>query len=213
MKSKVILFINLLLLVVLISFFGSPGVRSTGASESVVGSLSPSDSGQGQLKIGIVSLRTVFIESKRIFAYKQEVTSERQRIQSELEDVAKQITAGEGALKALVRGSSDYIIQMKDLLQKKARLESDKEFYGQALAMKEQRITEDIYKAILEQSSVVAKRKGLTLVLEKSEIDLPASSPNQLELVMGTNKVLYSGGCVDITKEVTEGVDANVVTK
>jgi Skp family chaperone for outer membrane proteins len=212
MKSKIILFVNLALLVILIAVFGSPAVTSIGASESAIGGFI-SSSEAGQLKIGIVSLRKVFMESKRIGAYKQEVTFERQQIQGELENLAKQIEAGEGALKALVRGSSDYIAQMKELIQKKTQLESDKEFYGQALGMKEQRITEDIYKAILQQSSVVAKQKGLALVLEKSEIDLPASSPNQLELVMGTNKVLYSRGCVDITKEVTDGVDASVVTK
>jgi Skp family chaperone for outer membrane proteins len=211
MKSKVILLVNLALLVILIAVFGSPAVTSIGAAESVPGSFGSSDA--GPLKIGIVSLRKVFMESKRIGAYKQVVTSERQQIQAQLENLAKEIEAGEGALKALVRGSSDYIAQMKELIQKKTQLESDKEFYGQALAMKEQRITEDIYKAILEQSSVVARRKGLALVLEKSEIDFPASSPNQLELVMGTNKVLYSGGCVDITKEVTDGVDSSVVTK
>ncbi len=211
MKSKVILLINLSLLVILISFIGSPSVSSTGASESVIGSFSSSDT--GQLKIGIVSLRTVFIESKWIGAYKQEVTFESQQLQAKLTDLAKEIEAGEGALKARVRGSSDYITQMKELIRKKSQLASDKEFFSQALAMKEQRITEAIYQAILQQSSLVAKRKGLALVLEKSEIDFPASSLNQLELVMGTNKVLYSGGCVDITKEVTDGVDAGVATK
>ncbi|MHC4213382.1 MAG: OmpH/Skp family outer membrane protein, partial [Planctomycetota bacterium] len=185
MKSKVILLINLSLLVILISFIGSPSVSSTGASESVIGSFSSSDA--GPLKIGIVSLRTVFMESKQIAAYKQKVTFERQRIQGDLENLGKEIAASEGALKALKRGSSDYISQMKEWIQKKAKLESDKEFFSQALAMEEQRITEDIYKAILQQSSIVAKRKGLALVLEKSEIDFPASSLNQLELVMGTN--------------------------
>lgn len=211
MKSKVILLVNLSLLVVLIAFFGSPAVTSIGAAESVPDSVV--SVGAGQLKIRIVSLRTVFMESKQIGVYKQDVTFERQRIQAELENDAKEIDAGEGALNALVRGSSDYLSQMKELIQKKTKLESDKKFYGQALAMKEQRITEDIYKAILEQSNVIARQKGLALVLEKSEIDLPASSLNQLELVMGTNKVLYSGGCVDITKEVTTGVDSSVVTK
>ncbi len=212
MKSKIILIVNLALLIILIAVFGNPAVTSIGASESAIAGFT-SSSDAGQLKIGIVSLRTVFMESKRIAAYKQEVTFERQQIQGELENLAKEIEASEGALKARVRGSSDYITQMKELIQKKFQLESDKEFFSKALAMKEQRITEDIYKAILQQSGIVARQKGLALVLEKSEIDFPASSPNQLELLMGTNKVLYSQGCVDITKEVTDGVDASVVTK
>ena len=211
MKSKVILLMNLTLLVLLISVFGNPVVTSIVASESVPGSFSSSDT--AQLKIGIVSLRKVFMESKWIAAYKQEVTSEGQLIQGDLENLRKEIAAGEGALKALKRGSSDYISQMKELFQKKAKLQSNQEFFSQALSMKEQRITEDIYKAVLEQSSIIARQKGLALVLEKSDIDLPASSLNQLELVMGTNKVLYSQGCVDITKEVTDGVDASVATK
>jgi Skp family chaperone for outer membrane proteins len=211
MKSKVILLVNLVLLVILIAVFGNPAVTSIGAAESVPGNVV--SVGAVQLKIGIVSVRTVFMESTRIATYKQEVTFERQQIQAGLENDAKEIEAGEGALNALVRGSSDYLSQMKELIQKQTKLESDKKFYGQALAMKEQRITEDIYKMILEQSSIVAKQKGLALVLEKSEIVLPAPSLSQLDAIMGTNKVLYSGGCVDITKEVTDGVDASVVTK
>ena len=83
-----------------------------------------------------------------------------------------------------------------------------KEFYGQSMALQQQRITEELYQAILEQSAAVAKQKGLDLVLEKSEPEIPAQNGTQLELAMGTHKVLYSGGCVDITAEVTAGVDA-----
>jgi Skp family chaperone for outer membrane proteins len=212
MKSKVILIVNLSLLVILIAVFGSPGVTSIGAAEAQTGSVA--DVGAGPLKIGVVSIREIFSNSKWVAAYRQDVTLERQQIRGQLENLAKEIEAGEGALKDhLVRGSSDYIAQLKEVIQNKTKLESDREFYSQVLAMKEQRITEDIYKAILEQSGVIARQKGLALVLEKSEPELPTSSPNQLELMMGTHKVLYSEGCVDITKEVTDGVDANVVTK
>lgn len=211
MKSKVILLVNLSLLVILIAVFGSPGVTSIGAAEAQTGSVA--DVGAGPLKIGVVSIREIFSNSKWVAAYKQEVLFERQQIQGELDNLAKEIEAGEGALKALKRSSSDYIAQLKEVIQNKTKLESDREFYSQVLGIKEQRITEDIYKAILQQSSVIARQKGLALVLEKSEPELPASSPNQLELMMGTHKVLYSEGCVDITKEVTDGVDASVVTK
>ena len=211
MKSKVILLVNLSLLVILIAVFGSPSVTSIGAAEVQTGSVA--DVGAGPLKIGVVSIREIFLNSKRIAAYKQDVLFERQRIQGDLDNLAKEIEAGDGALKALIRGSNDYIAQLKEVIQNKTKLESDREFYSQALAMKEQRITEDIYKAILEQSGVIARQKGLALVLEKSEPEMPTSSPNQLELMMGTHKVLYSEGCVDITKEVTDGVDASVVTK
>ena len=211
MKSKVILLVNLSLLVILITVFGIPAVTSIGASESVPVSFSSTDT--GPLKIGVVSIREIFLNSKRIAVYKQDVLFERQKIQGELDNLAKEIEAGDGALKALKRGSSDYIAQMKEVIQNKTRLESDREFYSKALGIKEQRITEDLYKAILEQSRIVARQKGLALVLEKSEPELPASSTNQLELMMGTHKVLYSEGCVDITKEVTDGVDAGVATK
>jgi Skp family chaperone for outer membrane proteins len=66
-----------------------------------------------------------------------------------------------------------------------------------------------IYTDILRIVNEVAQQKGLDLVLEKNEPELLDSTPaNELMLTIRTHKVLYSGGCVDITDEVIARLDA-----
>jgi Skp family chaperone for outer membrane proteins len=169
-------------------------------------------SGPG-LKIGIVSIRGVFETSKRIKVYRDQVAAEQVRLENELEKLNKEIEFCRAGLRTLVRGSADYMTQLEDLKHKEGQLTSKKEFYGQSMALQQQRITEELYLDIIEQTAAVAKEKGLDLVMEKSDPEIPAPNGTQLELAMGTHKVLYAVGCLDITAEVTAGVDAKGTNK
>ena len=44
-------------------------------------------------------------------------------------------------------------------------------------------------------------------MFEKDEVEFPTSSANELMLNIRTNKLLYSGGCMDITDEVIALLD------
>jgi Skp family chaperone for outer membrane proteins len=66
-----------------------------------------------------------------------------------------------------------------------------------------------LFKDVIKAVAEVAKEKGIDLVLEKSEPDLPAANSNELTLTISTHKVLYSAGCEDITDVVLAKVDAN----
>jgi Skp family chaperone for outer membrane proteins len=160
------------------------------------------------LKIGVLSVRRIFRHSRRVGKYRKETTNERQMIRARLDELAKKIEADEAGLKMLDPGSDDYLTKYKQILQKRADLEIEQKFYNQRISMKEQKVTEELYKDILEETNAVAKEKGLQLVLEKSEPELPASSPAQLELFMGTHKVLYTGDCQDLTQEVMARIDS-----
>jgi Skp family chaperone for outer membrane proteins len=161
----------------------------------------------GGIRIGVVSIRRIFRGSKRVAEYEQNAISERQQVEARLEKLDKEIQAGRAGLKTLVRSSSDYVTQLKEILHKQAELSTEQEFYKQRTAALKQRMTERLYRDILQATEQVAKEKGLDLVFEQSEPEFPAASPTQLELTLGMHKVLYSGGCVDITAEVTAKVD------
>jgi Skp family chaperone for outer membrane proteins len=165
------------------------------------------------IRIGVVSVRRVFRDSKRVAAYTQEAISERQQIEAKLEKLDKETQAEEAGLRTLVRGSTDYVAQLKEILQKQAEMRTEQEFYKQKMGAAEQRMTEQLYMDILQGTEQVAREQGLTLVFEKSEPEFPASSPSQLELTMGTYKLLYSEGCVDITDDVTAKVDAQITAR
>jgi len=160
------------------------------------------------LRVGVVSIRTVFRQGRRIARYRNEFTAERQRTQSRLAELGKEIEIEQAGLKVLKPESNDYLLKLKSILDKQAQLETEKNFYNKRMSLAEQRMTGQLYKDILEQTKLVAEEKGLDLVFEQSVPEIPASSPAQLELAMGTHKVLYSGGCVDITEEVLARVDA-----
>jgi len=171
-------------------------------------SLAASEPQQPGLKIGIVSIRRVFRGSSRSSRYRQQAAVERSKTEARLAELGKEIEAQEAGLKVLKPGTTDYLAQLKQILSRRAELETEKDFYNKRMSLKEQTVTEELYTDILAAIRQVARQKGLCLVFEKSEPELPAPSGTQLELAMATHKVLYSDGCVDITEEVIMHVDA-----
>jgi len=165
------------------------------------------------LKIGTVSVRKIFRESKRSAAYREAAMAEQQEVQTKLSQLSKEIEIEESGLKMLIPGSNDYMVRLESMFRKQAALQTEKELYTKKLSLKEQKTTEDLYRDILAAVSTIAAERGLGLVLEKSEPEFPSTSPTQLELSMGTHKVLYSGCGVDITTEVMARIDAKPVEK
>jgi Skp family chaperone for outer membrane proteins len=158
-------------------------------------------------KIGVVSIRRIFQDCKRNVRYRQEATAEQEQIVAELDKLRKEIEAEEAGLRTLKAGSSDYLELMKGILEKQASLQARQEFHKQQLAMKDQRWTEQLYTDILRETGEVAKEKGLDIVFENDEPELPALSAQDLMMAIRTHKVLYSGGGLDITNEVMSRVD------
>ena len=103
-------------------------------------------------------------------------------------------------------GSSDYLSQYWQLTQKEVELDARKEFYPQQQALKQQLWTQELYQKILTATKDVAEEKGLPLVLEQSQPEFPIQ--RDLGMIIGTYKVLYSGGCLNITDEVIAKLDA-----
>jgi Skp family chaperone for outer membrane proteins len=161
-----------------------------------------------RLKIGVVSVPKIFQDCKRTVRYKEEAVAEWQRVNAELERLKAKVEAEREGLKTLKTGSSDYMALMKEVLTKQANLQVQQTFYEQQRVLKEQKMVEGLYKDILRETGEVAKQKGLDLVFERSEPALPALSPTELERAMGTHKLLYGGGCLDITGEVIARLDS-----
>ena len=160
------------------------------------------------LKIGVLSVRQVFRKSDRSAAYRKQVELERQKTQASIDRLQKEIELEQARLKTLRSDSNDYMVKLKTILEKRAQLETEKDFFGKKMSLLEQQVTERLYRDILQQTKEVAEERGLDLVFECSEPEIPAQSPTQLELAMGTHKLLYSRGCVDITGEVIARIDA-----
>jgi Skp family chaperone for outer membrane proteins len=158
-------------------------------------------------KIGIVSILKVFRDCKRSAAHRIEFNAEKIKIRAVLKTLSKEIEAQEAGLKALKPESSDYLAKRKELIDKRARLEAEQKFYEEQAILKQYKLSKELYQDILRITSELAEQKGLDVVLEKDEIDEISLSVNEISRTMSTHKVLYSGGCVDISDEVLARLD------
>lgn len=158
-------------------------------------------------KIGTVSIMKVFRDCKSSAAHRSELIAEQSRIRAELEKLSTQLQAEEAGLKALKTDSSDYLARRKEIINKQASMKAQDDFSKEQMILKQYKWSKELYQDILRIISELAKEKGLDLVLEKDEIDLFALGVNEISQTIRIHKVLYSGGCVDISDEVVARLD------
>jgi len=159
------------------------------------------------LKMGVVNIQKVFQESRKVSRYREQTISERKNAEADLDKMAKEIDAAKAGLKTLKPGNGDYMAQVKEILTKQANAQAQEKFYEQQMTMKEQQMVEGLYMEIMKQVKKVAEEKGLDLVFDKDEIEFPAMSLNDAMMIIRTHKLLYSGGCTDITADVLAEMD------
>jgi Skp family chaperone for outer membrane proteins len=159
-------------------------------------------------KIGVVRIRSVFQDCKRNLENQKKLNDEQNKIIEELGKISKEIEKLKAELNTRKPGSSDYSNLIQQLMDKQAQLGARKEFHQQQIALKDQLLTEQLYKDILETVGQVAKKNGLDMVLAKEEIEFPTINQTELMLAIRTNKLLYSVDGLDITKEVVKQLDA-----
>jgi len=177
-------------------------------SAGYVANSAESESNKGPLKIGVISVQNIIKNCKKSENYRAEIAAEYNKMKAELDKLAREIEAETEGLKALKTGSEDYMVLYKEILMKQSGIQAQEKFYDQQMAFKNQEIVGQLYKEILDKTKKVAEQKGLDMVFEKSEPQLPAPNSTELNLIINSHKLLYSGRCVDITDEVMAQVDA-----
>jgi len=164
------------------------------------------------LKMGVVSIRNVFNGSQKHALYRSQVLADQSRSVAQLEDLNKEVKAEEAGLGTLKPGTEDYLTQLQTVLEKRARLQTQQEFLKQQRTVKDKAWMEQLYQATLKIVDEIAKEKGLELVLERTVPEFPISG-EELMMTFSSHKVLYGGGCVDLTAEVTARLDASEEVK
>ncbi len=163
-------------------------------------------------KIGVVSIRDVFNGSKKHAQYQNQLQKRVAQARAELDELTKQAEKQEGELKTYKPGTADYVKQYQTVLELRFKLQNQQELLKQQRMAEDKKWFEDLYKEALDDVKAIAKEKGLDLVLERSEPKIPLASEEMWSTV-STHKVLYAGGCVDLTNEVTDRVDASANLK
>jgi Skp family chaperone for outer membrane proteins len=198
MKTRTVVLGGLILVVVLFMGYGF--------------SFAASDAGTAGSKIGRVSVRDVFRDCKANASYRDKAIAAQAAKNAELDALQKKIVADEAGLKALVPGSSDYMLQYEALINLQAKFEAMKQFVSQQRVFQDRRWTETLYKEVLRITKDLAKKKGLTMVVGVDEPIFPMTNTDELMMALQTHKVLYSDGCVDLSAEVVVEMDKIAAT-
>jgi len=196
MKTK-----NMIILAVLCALaLGSLGFEFSGAK---------SKKDFKSAKIGVVSIRRAFENSKRNTKWQADMDQERRQMVAELEKLATEIKAIKADMDTRKPGSTDHQNLMRNSMEKESGLEAKEKFYQQHLNMKDHRWTEQFYLDTLAATSKVAEELGLDLVLAKDENEFPASGANELMMIIKTSKIMYNKQDLDVTDKVIEILDKN----
>ncbi len=163
-------------------------------------------------RIGIVSVRDVFNGSKKHAQYQGLLAQRVNKARAQIDDLNNQVNTAEAELKQTKPGTADYVKQYQAVLEARSKLQNEQELLKQQRLAEDKKWFEDIYQEALKAVEALAKEKGLDLVLEKSEPKFPLASEDILATV-GTHKVLYSGGCVNLTNDVIDRIDASPTLK
>ncbi len=163
-------------------------------------------------KIGLVSIRGVFKGSKKHAQHSAQLMAQQSRARTQLDELRKETEVEEAELKVLKQGTPDYLEQLQLVLEKRARLQGQEDYIKQLQALENKRWLEELYRETLKAVHDIAAEKGLDLVLERTEPEFPISG-EELMAALNVHKVLYGGGCVDLTSEVTARVDASEALK
>jgi len=153
-------------------------------------------------KIAVVSVSRALRDCLPTVKYREKTTADNDKMALEEARLNRDVQALTGEIRALRRGSDDYMARYKELLQKQAELKVLEEYNNQQSGLRDRNWTELLYKEILTVVNDVAKKKGLEMVLERTEPTFPTATADQLMMTLSTHKVLYDGGCLDITDEV-----------
>lgn len=164
------------------------------------------------LRVGVVSMREVFKASNKHKQYSAQAMHRQAQARAQLDDLRKEVEGEEAELKTLKQGTADYRQQMQVVFEKRARLQSQQELLKQQSVLDDKKWLEDLYQAFTRATQSLAREKGLDMVLERTEPEFPVPS-DELMTTLYMHKVLYSGGCVDLTAEVAARMDADETLK
>jgi Skp family chaperone for outer membrane proteins len=163
-------------------------------------------------RIGVVSVRDVFNGSKKHAQYQGLLAQRVSKARAQIDELNKHVETAEAELKMTKPGTADYVKQYQAVLEARSRLQNDQELIKQQRMAEDKKWFEDLYQEALKAIDALSKEKGLDLVLERSEPRFPLAS-EEVWSTVATHKVLYGGGCVNLTNDVIDRIDASATLK
>jgi len=166
----------------------------------------PGAAGQG-MKIGIVSVGRALRNCQATLKFREKIMAENEKMAEEENRLSREGKALADSLKALKPNSSDYNERLQEMVQKQSQLKALQEVNPRRRILKEMQWTQNLYREILRITKSLAAQKGLNLVLGADEPEFPFQRYEELVMTLGSHKVIYHEGCVDLTNEIIAELD------
>ncbi len=158
-------------------------------------------------RVGIVDVTKILENCKKNKQWQEKAESDRSRVQAEFQQMRKDLEALQANIKQRKPGSSDYFSLMGEYEEKRAVMEGRNAFYENKYTQEMQQWMESLYSDFLKVTEMVAREKGLDVVLGKETLEMPAPTLRDFMLSVKTQKVLFSRSELDITDEVLAALD------
>jgi Skp family chaperone for outer membrane proteins len=167
------------------------------------------NSGKPASNIGTVSVSRALRDCKATAKFREKDGAEKDKMDAEEEKLSTEVKALAAGMRAgaLKPDSTDYAQQYQELVQRQAQLKTMQDVNPQLTALAQHLWMEKLYKEILRITKQLGAEKGLALVLAVDEPEFPMPRYEELAMALRTHKVLYNGGCLDLTDEVIAALD------
>lgn len=158
-------------------------------------------------RVGVVDVTKILENCKKNKQWQEKAEADRSRVQAEFQQMRKDLEALQANIKQRKPGSSDYFALMGEYEEKRAVMEGRNSFYENKFTQEMQQWMEALYSDFLKVTEMVAREKGLDIVLGKETLEMPAPTLRDFMLSVKTQKVLYSRPELDITDDVLAALD------
>lgn len=158
-------------------------------------------------RIGVVDVTRILENCKKNQQWQEKAEADRAKVQAEFQQMRQDLEALQANIKQRKAGSSDYFALMNEYEEKRAVMEGRNAFYENKFTQEMQMWMESLYTDFLKVTEMIAREKGLDMVVGKETLEMPAPTLRDFMLSVKTKTVLYNHADLDITDQVLAALD------
>jgi len=158
-------------------------------------------------RIGVVDVTKILENCKKNQQWQAKADADRAKVQAEFQQMRQDLEALQANIKLRKPGSSDYFSMMNEYEEKRAIMEGRNNFYESKFTQEMQLWMESLYNDFLKVVEMVARQKGLDMVVGKETLEVPAPTLRDFMLTVKTKTVLYNTPELEITDQVLTALD------
>lgn len=129
-------------------------------------------------------------------------------MQVEVESIRKELLEIQEELENVLKpGTPEYEEKLIEWFRKRTWEENYGKVQSEIIARESLAWLEDLYGKMLEEIRLLGMQRGITLILDKDEVDERPSKLSEMYTMISRRKVLYNSPSLDLTEVIIERLD------